>query len=290
MPSNALEHHTVRAKDGTTLTYYDSGGDGPPVVIANGLGGPLIAWKHQIEYLRYRFRVVSWDYRGLHRSSRPPGSPPRVCLEAQVEDLGAVLHAAQVSRAAFMGWSTGAQIALGLHAQSPEQVSHLVLLNPTFGKAEGGGLPWRSRLVSRMLGRAHRMHRLGSRLVGKAGKSPELLLWLKRAGLVGPTLDEELFSDVALGFGELDLDVFLLTLRALGEAAPPRVDAVQVPTLAIIGEKDIFTPLGLAREMAGRIPGVETLLVRGATHYAAIEYPELINLRIEKFFRENGYG
>jgi hypothetical protein len=29
--------------------------------------------------------------------------------------------------------------------------------------------------------------------------------------------------------------------------------------------------------------------VRGASHYAAIEYPELVNLRIEKFFREHGY-
>ena len=31
------------------------------------------------------------------------------------------------------------------------------------------------------------------------------------------------------------------------------------------------------------------LVVPGGTHYVAVEYPELVNLRIEKFFRERGH-
>jgi hypothetical protein len=31
------------------------------------------------------------------------------------------------------------------------------------------------------------------------------------------------------------------------------------------------------------------LMIRGGTHYVVLEQPELVNLRIEKFFREHGY-
>jgi hypothetical protein len=31
------------------------------------------------------------------------------------------------------------------------------------------------------------------------------------------------------------------------------------------------------------------MIIPGATHYAALEYPEMVNLRLEKFFRERGY-
>jgi hypothetical protein len=30
-------------------------------------------------------------------------------------------------------------------------------------------------------------------------------------------------------------------------------------------------------------------MIPGATHYAALEYPEMVNLRLEKFLRERGY-
>ena len=30
------------------------------------------------------------------------------------------------------------------------------------------------------------------------------------------------------------------------------------------------------------------LVVPGGTHYVAIEYPEVVNLRLERFFRQHG--
>jgi anthranilate/para-aminobenzoate synthase component II len=44
-----------------------------------------------------------------------------------------------------------------------------------------------------------------------------------------------------------------------------------------------------AERMARRTRGSEIMVLPGATHYAALEYPEMINLRLEKFFRERGY-
>ena len=64
---------------------------------------------------------------------------------------------------------------------------------------------------------------------------------------------------------------------------------IDVPTLIIAGSRDVFTPRSAAERMARRTRGSEIMLLPGATHYAALEYPEMVNLRLEKFFRERGY-
>ncbi len=286
-----LETRTLKSHDGTTIAYHDSGGDGLPLVLANGLGGPFSAWHHQVEYLRERYRIIGWDYRGLYASERPASDPPRVDMAAQVGDLEAVLETVGVERAAFIGWSMGVQVLLELYEKHPEMVSHLVLINGTFGRSfDGAGAPLASRLVPGLVRQVGRFHTTGSRLLRRATRWPETVLWLKRLGIIGGTLDEELFRELATEFGSVDLDLYLATLRALGDHDAAHVlETIAVPTLVITGDRDAFTPRQLAQQMARRIPGGEILVVRGATHYTALEYPELVNLRIEKFFREHGY-
>jgi pimeloyl-ACP methyl ester carboxylesterase len=245
-----------------------------------------------VEYLRDRYRIVSWDYRGLYGSSRPPGNPPRVDVPAHVDDLERVLAAMGIERAAFIGWSMGVQVMLELYERRPQLFSHFVLLNGTYGRPfETVALPFAASILPLVVRRARRFHGLGSTLLRRATRWPETVLWLKRLGLVGATLDEDLFRDMAADFGSLELDVYLRTLAALGEHdASHVIDLIRVPTLVIAGERDFFTPRQLAHKIARQVPGGEILVVRGATHYAPIEYPELVNLRIEKFFRQNGYG
>jgi pimeloyl-ACP methyl ester carboxylesterase len=286
-----VDERSVETADGARLAYYDTGGNGPAVVFANGLGGPVSAWRYQIDYLRDRYRIVSWDYRGLYHSSRAPGEPPRVDVPVHVDDLELVLKTTGVDRAAFIGWSMGVQVVLEFYERHPQRVNHLVLLNGTYGRpfdTEAG--PLAARVIPIVVQQAHRFHGLGSALLSRASRWPETVLWMKRLGFIGGTLDEDLFREMALDFAGLDLDVYFRMLSSLGEHDAAHVlETIAVPTLVITGERDAFTPRQLAQQMVRRVPQCEMLLVRGATHYTAVEYPELVNLRIEKFFREHGY-
>jgi pimeloyl-ACP methyl ester carboxylesterase len=118
---------------------------------------------------------------------------------------------------------------------------------------------------------------------------PEALAWLKAAGLMGETFDYAVFTELVHGFGELDMEAFFHNLRALGEHdASAVLDTVRVPTLVVAGDKDALTAPSLAQKIAERVPGAELFIVRGGTHYTAVEFPELVSLRIAKFYRENG--
>ena len=60
----------------------------------------------------------------------------------------------------------------------------------------------------------------------------------------------------------------------------PKVD---VPVLVIAGERDTFTPASLSEFMVEQMPQAELLMVKGGTHVAPIEQPELIAAKIKAF-------
>ena len=88
---------------------------------------PARHWKLQVPFLARRFRVLTFDGRGIGRSDRPVGAAAYADTEF-VADAVAVLDAAGVRRAVVAGLSMGAGYALRLAADHPERVQGLVLI------------------------------------------------------------------------------------------------------------------------------------------------------------------
>ena len=133
------------------------------------------------------------------------------------------------------------------------------------------------------------MPRLVEAITRRVVTMPETVQWAKRLGLAARTLDEDIFQQLTGSFADLDMGLYMRILEYLGEHdANDVLERIKVPTLIIAGDRDIMTPRAAAERMARRIPGAEFMLVPGGTHYVAVEFPELINLRAEKFFRERG--
>ena len=65
-----IQHRRVASFDGTELAYQVRG-EGPAVVLANGLGGSYEAFRHIYAELGERFKILCWDYRGIFGSAAP---------------------------------------------------------------------------------------------------------------------------------------------------------------------------------------------------------------------------
>jgi 3-oxoadipate enol-lactonase len=276
---------TVVAADGARLTYYDTGGSGPAVVLANGLGGPLRAWRHQIAHLARHFRVMSWDYRGLYGSTLPPGGARSLDVHTHARDLAAVLDEASVDRAALVGWSMGVQVSLELYDKDPKRVSHLVLLNGTADRPFSNLPFFGARLVvPRLVDRLAAYGRFAEPAMRRATRTDLLGACLKRFGFLSATLDSGEFRRLAEDFSGVDLEIYFRTLALLGRHDVSHVlPSVRVPTLLVAGARDPLTPRTAIERAARRVPNAELWIVPGATHYAAAEYPELVSRRIEAF-------
>ncbi len=290
------EARETESADGTRIAYYTTRAptpDAPTVVLANGLGGPRLAWRALVDYLGDRYRFVTWDYRGLYASGRPATSGDDAYSVARhVEDLAAVLRAERLERAALVGWSMGVQVCLESFRQLPGVATNLILLNGTFGRPLDTAIPtaWPRRLVAGALDAAERLHvPLGAAVRGMAAQ-PEFVSVMKRFGVMAETVDEAEFAEVVGMFATLDVEAFLRNLRALGNHDAERIlPEIQVPTLVIAGDRDKMTPRGLSQQMVRRIPRAEILVVRGGTHYTAVEFPELVALRVERFWRDHRF-
>ncbi len=275
---------TLTRRDGAPLGGYTAGASGPVLVLANGLGGPMTAFRHQVRHFERRFRVLTWDYRGLYRS-RGTTPPARVDVAAQADDLEDLLNAAGVSSAVIVGWSMGVQVALELSLRVPERVSELVLINGAQGRPMANlRVPSASHWLPYLLERARPHHALGSRLVARAARFRLGADLARRLHLVSPRLGSDEILELARAFQELDLDVYLRTLAALEQHDPTHVlDRVTARTLVIAGGRDPLFSQGVGRRLSQRLRHGELYVVPKATHYAPLEFPELVNARIDAF-------
>ncbi|MGE3285476.1 MAG: alpha/beta fold hydrolase [Pseudonocardia sp.] len=102
--------------------------DGRPVLALHGVTGHSARWRVLAAALP-ELRILAVDLRGHGRSTwNPPWG-----IEQHVEDALAILDAAQLPRAAVLGHSFGAAIALHLARTAPQRVDRLALLDPALG-------------------------------------------------------------------------------------------------------------------------------------------------------------
>lgn len=277
-------NHTLRTPDGVRLRYFDTGGELPVIVLANGLGGPVSSWDPYLNRWKGSYRLISWDYRGLYGSLLSHRQTD-LSVAAHATDLRQILAAAGVKKMNFVGWSMGVQVGLEFYTHNPNQVTHLALLSGTFGRPlRGVPVPFSELTLPPLVRRAQKMGGIGARLLRGISESPLSFHAAKKLGLFAAGLDQTHFQNMASQFKEVNLDIYFDLLARLSEHnAEAILKHVDVPTLVITGSRDVLTPPIYARRIAQEIRNAELFVIPGATHYAAAEYPEIIAERLEKF-------
>lgn len=291
MRAPAVQHKTLTSFDGTPVCYQVRG-QGPAVVLANGLGGTYAAWRHQYSLLGERYLVISWDYRGLFRSGRP-ARLDTIALEHQVKDLELILAAEGVEQALFMGWSMGVQFNFEYYRHHSEQFVGLVALNGVSGHPfkTALGLPVLQSLIPLIFSLIKHGAPLISTGTQLATRWTGLIPLLQAVGMVGKTLDVDVFYDLAREYASLDFEAYGETMRYLGEHdASDLIHRVHVPALVVTGSKDLFTPIDTARQMAATLPDARLVVVEGGTHYTAVEFPREVNEHLRDFIKQLDYG
>lgn len=257
------------APDGTPIAYDDVGPrDAPAILMIQGLGADRRGWVLQQAFFGRRFRVISFDNRGVGRSGKPAGPYD---LEAMARDGVAVLDACGVERAHVMGASMGGVLAQIVGVRHADRVQSLVLACTACHHHT-----WRRELLEDWARTA--------REKGMRALSGRALRWL-----VGPRNRRRLFLPAQL-FGAALLNVpphgFVAQVEAIlamSDEVRCELAGVRVPTLVVVGSQDILTPLGDSEEIAERIPGAQLHVIHGAAHAVMAEAPRAFNNAVLDF-------
>ncbi len=273
----------ITSFDGTQIAVYESGvKDAPTIFLFNGLGGSVDTWSSTVKHLSNQFHFVSFDYRGMFESGTPPYK--NFSMDAHARDAQTVLEHFGVSSAVFVGWSMGVQVALEVYSRVPNCCDALALIN---------GVP--AKLIDAVAPRLKRIVLLGMDLVAlyypvlKIYATP---LTMSRVAvraaramrLLSSNVDERAFLNLAHEYIQLDFANYRDIVYEMAEHDANHVlPSISVPTLIVGGTIDRITPPAESRRMAEAIPNAELLMIEDASHYALVEYPDLINLRLERF-------
>jgi pimeloyl-ACP methyl ester carboxylesterase len=289
----AIASRRAPGHDGTELGYYVSGDPGGlPLVLCQGLGGGINAWKPLLDRLGEGFRVLTWDYRGLYRS-RPARDPGAYDLSHHVRDLLALLDAEGMEAPVLAGWSMGVQLGLELHRTHPDTLSGFVAIHGTAGKPLGSAFDsGRAADVAPWVLSALRL--VGERIRPVApylARVPPVVggfVWAsQQLGWMAPSVDVGAFRDMGEEWLGLDLRVYAEIFRHVGEHdAWDLLESIETPTLIIAGGADRFTPLRLSERMAKEMPNASLELLPEATHFGLLEFPEAIGDAVARFVRE----
>lgn len=222
--------------DGCRL-YHELHGDGPPLVLLEGMGGDLPGWRRNLPTLAGRLRVVAWDLRGNGRSACAPDG---WTMATFAEDLVALLDHLAIERAHLYGQSFGGMVAIETALTRPERVASLVLAATHAG---------------------------ARRAVPAEGKAPKDRPWeLLYAPGFPQAHPEHVRDDLAHGSPQDPA-----ARRAQWEAlqawdAHDRLGQIAAPTLVLHGTEDRMVHPDNARALAAAIPGARLHLLEGAGH------------------------
>ena len=260
------------------IAYLDQG-QGPPVLLIHGFGGSMWQWEHQQAALAGQFRIITPDLLGAGLSDKPDIE----YTPAQLLDfLTGFMDALQIPKAAMIGNSMGAGLAIGLALDRPTRVTALVLID---------GLP------------PNVLDHLGSPTLRRAltTPTPSWLVsfgnWLFGGQMLESTLREFIHDPALLTPAVLDRSNrnrqrpgLFRALLTVGTNLPlweqgfaPRIGSISQRTLVIWGEEDRVFPVAVGEALHRLIPGSQFIQVPNAGHIPQWEQPDAVNVQIRSF-------
>lgn len=293
-------HLQVRSCDGTRLHAEVFGPEcspekgAPTVVLVHGWTCTRRMWHYQVAALAGDHRLVAYDLRG-HGQSHPAANGDYT-IGALAADLDAVLAAtvAEGDRAIAVGHSLGAMSVVAWAGEHRHRVRDRL-----------AGVILVDTGVERLLAGAHVLGRgcLGSWFQGLIG--PHLVSLALPVPTQANPLVSRALRHLALGprpppalvelcqqmFRQCPADVRAAlgtTLAALDLTCA--LDALDVPTVVIVGELDRLTPPHHARAIAAAVAGAVLVEIPTAGHMAPLEAPIEVSGQIRVLARRTGDG
>ncbi|RWR31168.1 pyrimidine utilization protein D [Sinirhodobacter populi] len=249
--------------------------DGPSpeaetVLLSSGLGGSAGYWAPQIEALRARFRVVTYDHRGCARTG---GTVPEgTTIADMADDVLEVMQASGTPRAHFIGHALGGLMGLDLALREPDRIASLVLINAWSRADAHSGRCFDVRLAL-----------LRDTGVEAFLKAQPLFLypaeWMARNAA---RLAEEEAHGIAHFQGAGNITRRIAALRAFD--VDDRLAEVAAPVLIVASRDDMLVPWSRSVRLAEGIPGARLVLEPEGGHALNVTNPARFNRVIGDFF------
>jgi len=257
---------------GRRLSYQIRRGseDQPFVLLHRPLGGTTALWGPFREALSGRFRVLSFDPRGVGRSSDPGALHS---TRRMAEDAVLLLDHLEIERAHIFGLSLGGMAAMRIAIDAPERVVKLVLASTTdrgIDASSGGlrrGLSFAACLArpAALVERCITMRILSGRFRRERADEVDRITSI---------VDSERMSRT---------NILKLIAAAAAHDARSDIHRLECPTLVLAAKDDPLLDVETQAALAARIRSAEFDVIGPSGHDMSLEQPVATAARVAAF-------
>ena len=108
--------------------YYESHGQGFPIIFTHGFTASHAMWQPQDSALSKEYQFITYDARGHAESDSPPTSA-QYSADISVEDMYQLTRALHIKKAVIGGLSMGGYISLRFGLKHPDITSALIIMD-----------------------------------------------------------------------------------------------------------------------------------------------------------------
>jgi len=260
----AQESGTLQLTDGAI--YYETMGEGVPVVFLHGGFGDRRMWDDQFAEFAKNYFVVRYDQRGFGKSAKPTAK------YSPVSDLEMLLDHLKIDKAHLVGNSMGGYLAIDFAIQKPSRVRSITIV-----AAGPSGVEVPKEESDRMMA--------VFKLAKDEGLNKATALWIQNP-MIAVTSALPKTAPLLKTMIEDNASIFEMRFWPFEQADPPavkRLNEIKVPALIIIGDKDTAGNQTAADAAATGISGAKKVIMKDADHLPQMDNPEEFNRIVKEF-------
>jgi pimeloyl-ACP methyl ester carboxylesterase len=243
----------------TRLWYWDTGGEGEPVVLLHPASGSGLIWLYQQPVLvKAGYRVIGYSRRSYNGSDPMAKERPGTGSG----DLDALVEFLNVKKFHVVASAAGGTIATDYALSHADRLMSLTIADNSAGVRDGEIVKAAESIRTRGFDDMPVEFR-------------ELGPSYRAANPEGARLWTDLAHKAVTG-GDF-------RQRVANEITTARIEALKIPTLLITGDADLITPPSIMRMVARHIPGSQIMIAPEAGHSTYWEQPDLFNRTVLSF-------
>jgi len=263
VPAQAPAREGLAAIADTHLWYWDTGGEGPPVVLLHPASGSGLIWGYQQPALvKAGYRVIAYSRRSYFNSDALVKDRPGIGSA----DLHGLIEFLGLTKFHLLGSAAGGTVAVDYALSHPDRLSSLTLADNAAGIRDGEI----AKAVVSIRTKGFDDMPVEFRELGPSYRA---------ANPEGARIWTEL-AHKALTAADFRQGV-------ANEITTARIEAMKVPTLLITGDADLVNPPSILRMVARHMAGSETLIAPEAGHSTYWEQPDMFNGALLSFLAKH---
>jgi len=253
MPAQVPAKEGIAELPGAQLFYWDTGGNGPAVVLLHPATGSALMWVYQQPaFARAGYRVIGYSRRGYYRSAPALKDDPGVAAE----DLHQLIDYLGIAKFHAVSSAAGGSIAADYALAHPDRLLSLVITSNSAGVRTGEI----ARLSDSLQPNGFEQMPPDFRELGpsyRAANPEGVRQWLELEHKATPN--------------------GLVRQRPATTISAEKLNTIALPTLLMTGDADLYTPPSLLRLVAAQIRNSETVIVPECGHAIYWERPDVFN-------------